>query len=111
MVLPRRHVLALADLTPAEADELGPLLVNLSAALRHVTGCVKTYVMQFAEAEGFAHAHIHVVPRAADLPADLRGPAVFSFLGRPESDRVTEDEQDRIAEAVGRELERHLPER
>jgi diadenosine tetraphosphate (Ap4A) HIT family hydrolase len=48
--------------------------VRLSRALRAVTGCVKTHVVQFAEAERFSHVHFHVIPRMADLPFQRRGP-------------------------------------
>jgi len=97
VVVPRRHVTEFAELNVVEAAELGPLLVTLGRALAHVVGCVKTYVVQFAEAEGFEHLHVHVVPRAADLAPELRGPRVFALLGRPEAERVPVDEQDRIA--------------
>ncbi|MEV4757903.1 HIT family protein [Micromonospora sp. NPDC049559] len=84
VLVPRRHVTAVADLTDAEAATLGPWQVRLSRALREVTGCVKTYVAQFAEAEGFAHVHFHVIPRMADLPAGRRGPRIFDLLGSGE---------------------------
>ena len=64
---PAWHVLALDEPTPAEAAGLGPVLRAVTAALREVTGCEKTYVALFAEAEGFSHVHFHVVPRHAGL--------------------------------------------
>lgn len=100
VIAPILHVTALDEL-PAEAHaELGTLLGSLSAALRTVTGCVKTYVMQFSEAEGFEHLHVHVVPRTADHPADLKGPNVFGYLTDDEAWWVTEDERDRVALAL-----------
>jgi diadenosine tetraphosphate (Ap4A) HIT family hydrolase len=63
-VLPRRHVIALDGLTAEEAADAGPLLRAVTAALREVLGCSKTYAALFAEAEGFAHVHFHVVPAA-----------------------------------------------
>ncbi len=101
---PRRHVEAIAELRPDEAAELGPLLTDLSRALRAVTGCVKTYVIQLAEAEGFAHVHFHVVPRAEHMDVDVRGPRVFSLLGRPVGERVPVRDMDRLALAVAAEL-------
>jgi diadenosine tetraphosphate (Ap4A) HIT family hydrolase len=97
VVVPRRHVTAFADLGSVEAAELGPLLVTLGRGLAETVGCAKTYVVQFAEVEGFVHLHVHVVPRAADLAPELRGPGVFALLGRPETERVPVEEQDRIA--------------
>ena len=63
--MPRRHVEGLDALTRAEAVEMGVLLHDASAALVEVTGCQRTYVMLFAETEGYAHLHLHVVPRQA----------------------------------------------
>lgn len=104
VLLPRRHVTAVHDLTDAEAGALGVWQVVLSRALRRATGCLKTYVVQFAEAEGFAHVHFHIVPRMPDLPAEHRGPGVFDLLRRPEQERVTAQEADRMALALRAEL-------
>ena len=98
VLLPRRHVASIAELTPAEATTLGTWQVRLSQALEVVTGCVKTYVMQFSEQEGFAHLHFHIVPRAAELPAQHRGPRVFHYLTT--GDPLREDRRDEIALAV-----------
>jgi diadenosine tetraphosphate (Ap4A) HIT family hydrolase len=82
IVVPRRHVEAIAELTPAEAASLGTVLHRASIALTNTLRCQKTYVMQFAEAEGFSHVHFHVVPRMADLPEEHRGPRIFHYLGQ-----------------------------
>jgi diadenosine tetraphosphate (Ap4A) HIT family hydrolase len=95
VLLPRRHVTSIADLTPAEAATLGTWQVRLSQALRTVTGCAKTYVIQLAEKEGFAHVHFHIVPRAADLRAEHRGPAIFHYL--TDGDPLTEPQRDELA--------------
>ncbi|GAB7036443.1 MULTISPECIES: HIT family protein [Catenuloplanes] len=100
VLVPLRHVEAIADLTDAEAAGLGVWQVRLSRALRAVTGCAKTYLVQFAEREGFAHVHFHVVPRMPDLPADRRGPGVFGYLGTPDNDRVAPPAQDALAAAL-----------
>ncbi|ASW53099.1 HIT family protein [Plantactinospora sp. KBS50] len=100
VLLPRRHVTEIAELTDAEAASLGTWQVRLSRALHAVTGCSKTYLMQLAEKEGFAHVHFHVVPRMPDLPADRRGPAVFGYLNAAEGERLDEVRQDEIAAAL-----------
>jgi diadenosine tetraphosphate (Ap4A) HIT family hydrolase len=100
----RRHLTALADLSDAEAAELGPLTRDVSRALHAALGCEKTYVAQFAEAAAHPHVHVHVVPRAVEWPDALRGPRVFAALGVPEDERVPEARRDEIARAVRAEL-------
>jgi diadenosine tetraphosphate (Ap4A) HIT family hydrolase len=97
VLVARRHIEAVADLSQAESVELGLLITRTSQALAEVTGCVKTYVIQFAEAAEHPHVHVHIVPRMADQPADRRGPLIFGYLGVPEQDRVPESEMNRIA--------------
>ncbi len=92
------HVTALDELPPPAHTELGELLGRLSAALRAETGCEKTYVMQFSEAAGFEHLHVHLVPRMPDLADDARGPDVFRHLGpHADGEQVGPDERDAIA--------------
>lgn len=104
VVIPARHVLSLAELTADEAAALGPLLAAVSRALVEVTGCRKTYLALFAEAEEFQHLHIHVVPRYDDQPPDRKGPAVFGYIGGPESDHVPAAEMDRIGAALAERI-------
>jgi len=104
VLIPRRHVTSIADLTDAESASLGNWQVRLSRALRTVTGCLKTYLVQFAEKEGFAHVHFHVVPRMPDLPDDRRGPAIFGYLGASEEHRVSDHQQDELAAALHTQL-------
>lgn len=62
-----------------------------------MVGSAKAYVMFFAEADGFAHLHVHVVPRMEWFTQDQRGPRVFGFLGGPPSEWVTEARMDELA--------------
>ena len=104
VLLPRRHVTAIADLTDEEAAALGTWQVRLSRALAEVTGCAKTYVAQFAEGEDFSHVHFHVVPRMVDQPADRRGPAVFGYLTATPDERVPAQRMDELAVELTRRL-------
>jgi diadenosine tetraphosphate (Ap4A) HIT family hydrolase len=101
ILLPRRHVTAIGELTDAEAVALGSWQVRLSRALHEVTGCPKTYIVQFAEAQGYAHVHFHVTPRPDDAHAEYRGPRIFGMLGgTPPADRLSDDRCDALALAV-----------
>jgi diadenosine tetraphosphate (Ap4A) HIT family hydrolase len=97
VVVARRHITSLAELTDDEAAELGPLVRDLSQALEIVVGSTKTYLAQFAEHPDHRHVHLHVIPRSDELPPDSRGPGVFSRLGLPERDWVPEDRRTELA--------------
>jgi diadenosine tetraphosphate (Ap4A) HIT family hydrolase len=104
VLMPRRHVTGIADLTDDEAGSLGTWQVRLSRALHEVFGCQKTYVAQFAEAEGFSHVHFHIVPRPPGLPRELRGPRIFQLLGATDRPHVSEDQMAQIAAALAEHL-------
>ena len=100
VVLPTRHITSFTELSPEAADELGGLVVRLGTALEAVTGCLKTYLMQFSEAEGFSHLHLHLVPRQPDHPEDARGPRVFVYLTDDRAQWLPTAERDTIALSV-----------
>ncbi|MCB0194736.1 MAG: HIT family protein [Anaerolineae bacterium] len=100
VVVARRHIEALDQLSDAEAAELGVLLRDVSAALKEVTGCLKTYVVQFAEHPRHPHVHFHVIPRMADQPADRRSTKIFGYLGVLPEERIPEAVMNKIAEQV-----------
>jgi len=97
VLVPQRHLQGLQQLTEHEAEGLGRLLRSASAALVDVTGCERTYVMLFAEAEGFSHLHFHIVPCHRSLSPEHRGAAVFALLGVPQAEQVSEVDQDVLA--------------
>lgn len=76
----KRHVRALHELSREEFVELGELLPRTVYALRAHFNCEKEYVACFAEAEHFNHVHVHVVPKPHDPPPELRGSAIFRML-------------------------------
>jgi diadenosine tetraphosphate (Ap4A) HIT family hydrolase len=100
VLLPTRHVESFTELTPEAADELGGLVRRLSTALEAVTGCVKTYIMQFSEAEGFSHLHLHLVPRLPDHPEDALGPRVFAYMTDDQAQWLPATKRDTIAVSI-----------
>lgn len=93
----RRHIGALHELTEEEAVELGQLQRQLSIALREVTGCHKTYIMQFAEHPDHPHVHFHIVPRMAEQPKDDRSAGILRRLNAPPDQRLTDEDKTIIA--------------
>jgi diadenosine tetraphosphate (Ap4A) HIT family hydrolase len=96
----RRHIVSLDELTDTEAVELGRLIRGTSFALKKVTGCVKTYVLQFAERAEHPHVHFHIVPRMADQPDDRRSTRILEYLGVSEEQRVSQEVMNAIAVKV-----------
>jgi diadenosine tetraphosphate (Ap4A) HIT family hydrolase len=101
----RRHIIAVDELTDAEAIELGQLIRRTSVALKEVTGCLKTYVIQFAERADHAHVHFHIIPRMVDQPEDRKSTLIFGYLGVAEEKRVSEATMNSIATKVREKLQ------
>jgi len=100
VLVARRHIEAIDELTDDEAIELGRLVRRVSIALREVTGCIKTYVVQFAEHEDHPHVHFHIVPRMEDQPEDRRSVRIFGYLGVPDEERVPEERMNEISAKI-----------
>ena len=105
VLIVRRHIEALDEMTFAEAADLGALIREVSLALKQQIGCQKTYVMQFAESADHPHVHFHLVPRMPDqAPADIAY-RVMRQLGVPLAERCDETEMNALALAIRRQLE------
>jgi diadenosine tetraphosphate (Ap4A) HIT family hydrolase len=104
VLVAHRHIAGVDELTEAEAIELGSLIRRTSIALKLVTGCVKTYVVQFAERDEHQHVHFHIIPRMADQPENRRSTRIFGYLGVPEAERVTQEMMNAIAVKVRESL-------
>ena len=97
VAVPNRHVTALHELQLDEAAQLGEVLHRASGALRDIVGCEKAYFVFFAEADGFEHLHVHVIPRMPWFTHEHTGPRAFSMLGVSADDEVTEQARDELA--------------
>jgi diadenosine tetraphosphate (Ap4A) HIT family hydrolase len=87
----RRHVEALHELTDDEAAGLGRWLVPVCRALHRVTGCEVEYVAQLADSRADPHVHVHLIARGPGWPRCRTGAAVLGDLGSPGSRPVSED--------------------
>ncbi|MCP4360836.1 MAG: HIT family protein [Chloroflexi bacterium] len=104
VLVARRHIEAIDELMENEAAELGILMQQVSAALKEVTGCIKTYVLQFAEHPDHPHVHFHIVPRMANQPQNRCSAQVLGYLGIPEEERVSDEAMNTIAARIQRIL-------
>ena len=104
VLVARRHIEALDEMTAAEASDLGVLLREVSQALKLERGCRKTYVMQFAESAEHRHAHFHVVPRMPDQAPEDIAFRVMRHLGVGEDERCSEADMNALARTIRRQL-------
>lgn len=110
VLLLTRHCGAIHDLTADELASFGRLLGPVCQALRATLGAEKEYVVQFAEKEGFAHVHFHVIARLPDWPASLRGDRVFSGLGERVARPLPSEVVTPLALEIREQLLAQLPE-
>lgn len=106
ILVARRHIQAIDQLTVAEAVELGVMLRQVSLVLKEVTGCLKTYLLQFTDHPRHPHLHFHVVPRLDSLPEARRGANVLGYL-REEEDKIIDEA---VMNVVGNAVQQRLVE-
>jgi diadenosine tetraphosphate (Ap4A) HIT family hydrolase len=80
VIVPRRRVEALHDLSREEFRELADIQYRLAQVMQSRCSSEKEYMVCFSEAEHFHHVHIHFVARPQDLPQEARGPRIFAYL-------------------------------
>jgi diadenosine tetraphosphate (Ap4A) HIT family hydrolase len=76
VVMLRRHVEALTDLTGPELATLGPTAARVSSAITHVVEPTKVYFVVFGELN--AHFHFLLAPRTADMQPDHRSAVLLT---------------------------------
>ncbi len=100
VVVIRRHVEALHELSPAEFSELSELLEKTVRVVHTHLECEKEYLACFAEADGFNHVHVHVVAKSYDLPQELKGTAIFRTLKVSEQEAIPPFEIKELCEQL-----------
>jgi diadenosine tetraphosphate (Ap4A) HIT family hydrolase len=80
VIVLKRHAEALHELNQEEFTELAQIQYRLAQIMGQDAQTEKEYTMCFAEAEHFHHIHFHFVAKPKDLPAEAKGPCVFSQL-------------------------------
>jgi diadenosine tetraphosphate (Ap4A) HIT family hydrolase len=90
LLRPVSGTLSPAEFSAAEADQFGPALARVAAALEAATGAERVYLLAFAEVD--RRFHVHLLPRTrrlaecwaaatgADAAAPVDGPALFTWV-------------------------------
>ena len=105
----RRHCESLAELTPEEAQALGPLLRAAVGALERVVAAERIYAVSFNER--IRHVHFLLLPRTAAMP---RGHVISDIYRRIRAllrkfgvaRNPTVEERAAVAARIRQELER-----
>ena len=92
VIVLKRHVEALHDLTREEFQELAEIQYRLARVMGSSSAIEKEYMMCFAESEYFHHIHIHFVARPRDLQQEAIGPRIFTYLNVDRQSAVPPDE-------------------
>ena len=92
VIVLKRHVEALHELTRKEFDELGALQALAARMLHEELDCAKEYVACFAEAEHFQHIHLHIVAKPRDLPDEFKGTKIYALINVMEAEALPRKE-------------------
>ena len=80
VIVLKRHIEALHELTVEEFAELAQIQAKLIQVLFEELHCEKEYISCYAEMEHFHHIHFHVFAKPSDLPDELKGGKSFNLL-------------------------------
>jgi diadenosine tetraphosphate (Ap4A) HIT family hydrolase len=92
VIVLKRHVEALHELTSEEFVELGAIQSRASTLLHETLHSQKEYVSCYAEREHFHHIHFHVFAKPHDLPDELLGGGSFAIINVSEQDALSREE-------------------
>jgi diadenosine tetraphosphate (Ap4A) HIT family hydrolase len=108
VIVLKRHVEALHDLTREEFQELADIQYRLAQVMRFRASIEKEYMMCFAEAEYFHHIHVHFVAKPGDLPQEAKGPRIFSNLNVDQQTAIPPNEIKALCEELKEALIQQL---
>lgn len=100
VIVPKRHVETLHELSTKEFVELAEITERLTKLLHKELDCEKEYLMCLAEQEHFNHIHFHIVPKPRSLPDELKGAKIFAMLKVEEKDAVPKPEVKSFCERL-----------
>lgn len=106
VIVLKRHIEKLHELTLEEWIELGEINYRLSGALKTILNTEKEYSCCFAEMEGFRHIHFHLIPKTAEFKIENNGSKVFNYLRVSENDSVSKERIIELCTLIKNELKK-----
>ncbi len=100
VIVLKRHVEALHEMTGEEFVELGKLQALAVRLLHEALDCTKEYAVCFAEKEHFQHIHFHIVARSRDLSDELKGTKIFTMINVAEAEALPGEEIKTFCETL-----------
>ena len=79
VILPKRHVEAIHELTDLENREFGKIYPKVIKVLHKITKSKKESVFQIAKGTGFKHVHYHIISIDKKLPTDIGVVKIFGL--------------------------------
>jgi len=86
LLVPRRHVERPGAVTDDEAQRIGLWIARASRMLESALGAEHVYIARLGD--GWAHLHVHIIPRYAGTPERYRGLNVRDWPGVARCDRA-----------------------
>ena len=106
VIVLREHKEAMHELNEAEFQDLLSIQKRAVKILRKLTGCKKEYIIVMCEGEGFQHLHVHIIPRAEDMPDEYKGKNIFKYLKLPKEKIVPEEKIKEICQQLAEEFKK-----
>ena len=92
VIVLKRHVGTLHELTREEFIELGELQALAVRMLHEELDCAKEYVACFAEAEHFQHIHFHIIAKPRGLSDEFKGTKIYALIDVTEAEALPREE-------------------
>ncbi len=83
----RRHILDLSQASDKEIATYGPMVALATRAIRRVVSPERVYTFTLAEA--VPHLHLHLIPRAKEMPRAWRGRGILAYPLSPAVNAAT----------------------
>lgn len=104
VIILKRHVQALHELTAEEFQELAILQGKIAKVLNTELNSSKEYSVCFAEGPGFNHIHFHMISRTQEISEELRGDKIFAMLKTDVEQSLTKEQILPLCEKIRAEL-------